>query len=235
MVYICHSASVFTLTSIAHERHCAICQPLTNRLREISIKWVISQTWLLAVLIHIPSIIFCGTQVNKYKQSSCSCYELFPSPGVGKAYAISKYLIVYVLPASVIIYHYTAVIRALRQESSGDEESGFTSRETKKRVVKMLIASSAFFFIAWTPFYTSYLLKDTGVDKRSVYSFVWYFSMLLALGNCAYNPVIYCLLSKNFREGFNAVLCWYCRKKLVMPLRNRANMNFNHALPNTRC
>ena len=172
LVYICHSASVFTLTSIAHERYCAICQPLTNRLRESSIKWVISLIWLLAILIHIPSIIYCGTQVNKFKQSSCSCYELFPSPAVAKAYAISKYLMVYVFPASVIIYRYTAVIRTLRQESSGDGESGFTSRETKKHVVKMLIASSAFFFIAWTPFYTSYLLKDTGVDKRSVYRYV---------------------------------------------------------------
>jgi hypothetical protein len=59
--------------------------------------------------------------------------------------------------------------------------------------------------------------------------------MLLALGNCAYNPVIYCLLSRNFREGFNAVLCWCCRRRLVVPLRNGANMNFNHVLPNARC
>ena len=171
-MYICHSASVLTLTSIAHERYCAICQPLANHLRQTSIKWLIPQIWLLSILIHVPSMMYCGTQVNKYKQSSCSCYELFPSPGVARAYAISKYLMVYVFPASVIIYRYTAVIRTLRQESSRDAESGFTSRETKKHVVRMLIASTTFFFIAWTPFYTSYLLKDTGVDKRSVYRYV---------------------------------------------------------------
>lgn len=172
LVYICHGASVFTLTSIAHERYHAICQPLANRIRQTSVKSTIPKTWFLAILIHIPSVIYCGTQVNKYKQSSCSCFELFPSLGVAKAYAISKYLIVYVFPAVVVIYRYTAVIRRLRQQSSGDGESGFTSQETKKRVVKMLIASSVFFFFAWTPFYTSYLLKDTGVDKRSVYRYV---------------------------------------------------------------
>lgn len=171
-MYICHGVSVFTLTSIAHERYYAICQPLTNHLRETSIKWTIPQTWLLAVLIHIPSMIYCGTQVNKYKQSSCTCYELFPSRGAAKAYAISRYLIVYVFPVVVVIYRYSAIIRRLRHESTGDREPGFTSQETKKHVVKMLIASSVFFFFAWTPFYTSYLLKDTGVDKRSIYRYV---------------------------------------------------------------
>lgn len=171
LVYICHGVSVFTLTAIAHERYYAICQPLANHLRQTSVKRTIPQTWLLAVLIHIPSIIYCGTQVNKYKQSSCTCYELFPSPGAAKAYAISRYLIVYVSPVVVVIYRYSAIIRRLRQESAGDREPGFTTQETKKHVVKMLIASSVFFFFAWTPFYTSYLLKDTGVDKRRVYRY----------------------------------------------------------------
>ncbi len=169
LVYICHSASVFTLTSVAYERYYAICHPLTNHLRQHSVKWIIPQTWLLAIFIHIPSMIYCGTQINKYKQSSCSCYELFPSPGAAIAYATFEYLMVYLFPAAIIIYRYTAVIRRLWQQSAGDGESGFTTQETKKHVVRMLIASSVFFFIAWTPFYTLYLLKGTGVDKRSVY------------------------------------------------------------------
>lgn len=42
--------------------------------------------------------------------------------------------------------------------------------------------------------------------------FVWYPSLLLGFLNCAYNPIIYCLLSKNFRQGFKSVLCCcrYC-------------------------
>lgn len=169
LVYICHGASVFTLTYIAHDRYYAICKPLTNHLRRTSMKWIIPQTWLLAILIHIPSIIYCGSQVNKFKQSSCSCYELFPNTGVAVTYAVSRYFIVYVFPVVLVFFRYTAVIRKLHQQTQSERESGFMSQETKKRVVKMLVASTVFFFLAWTPFYTSYLLQDTGVDKGSVY------------------------------------------------------------------
>lgn len=172
LVYICHGVSVFTLTGIAHERYHAICQPLTNHLRQTSIKWIIPQTWLLSIIIHVPSMVYCSTQINKFKQSSCSCYELFPSHGAAKAYAISRYMILFVFPVVFVIYRYTLVIRKLRQSSSSDGDSGFTTEETRKRVVKMLIASSVFFFLAWAPFYTSYLLRDTGVDKRNIYRYV---------------------------------------------------------------
>ena len=171
-MYICHAASVFTLTAIAHERYHAICQPLNNQQRQTSIRWIIPQTWLMAAIIHIPSVVFCGTQVKKDKQSSCSCYELFPSRVVAKAYAISRYLIVYVVPAFLVIYRYTVIVRKLREQSSRDGGSGFTSQETKKRIVKMLIASSAFFFLAWGPFYTSYLVRDSGIKKGDVYRYV---------------------------------------------------------------
>jgi hypothetical protein len=37
--------------------------------------------------------------------------------------------------------------------------------------------------------------------------YVWYPALLLAFISCAYNPVIYCFLSKNFRKAFKSILC----------------------------
>lgn len=172
LVYICHGASVFTLTAVAHERYHAICKPLLNHGRSIPVKRIIMQTWLLAILIHIPAMVFCGTQKYQHKQASCMCFERFPSRGVAQAYAISRYLMVYVLPLILVINRYLAVVLNLRKQSSSSvaaNQTGCRSIKKKKHAVKMLITSSVFFFIAWTPFYTSYLLRDTGVEKKAVY------------------------------------------------------------------
>ena len=37
--------------------------------------------------------------------------------------------------------------------------------------------------------------------------FVWYPALLLAFISCAFNPIIYCFLSKNFRKAFKSILC----------------------------
>ena len=40
------------------------------------------------------------------------------------------------------------------------------------------------------------------------YRKIWLFSQVLGFANSAWNPFIYCIFSKQFREGFKAVFFW---------------------------
>ena len=101
----------------------------------------------------------CGKSPNPH-DLSCDCHSVWPAEKYYTIYAVLIVLATYVTPFSTMIYCYLKIYRELWNKSSDDVllRSPHSVR-SRKKVVKMLIAATMFFFIAWTPYNILYILK----------------------------------------------------------------------------
>ncbi|KRX72660.1 Cholecystokinin receptor, partial [Trichinella sp. T6] len=78
------------------------------------------------------------------------------------------------------------------------------SLQTKKRVIKMLAAIVAEFFICWMPFYTFYLVV---IIRPALFDASCYVTFLIMayLSTCT-NPITYCFMNSKFRKAFLAAI-----------------------------
>lgn len=87
------------------------------------------------------------------------------------------------------------------------------SRAAKKRVIKMLFAVVLEFFICWTPlfFLQTWMTIDIQHAQENISSYFLSFVFLLSYLSTCCNPITYCFMNKNFRNGFKAA--FRCRRK----------------------
>lgn len=87
------------------------------------------------------------------------------------------------------------------------------SRAAKKRVIKMLFAVVLEFFICWTPlfFLQTWMTIDLAHAQENLSQFVLTGTFLLSYVSSCCNPITYCFMNKNFRNGFkSAFRCCGC-------------------------
>ncbi|KAL8559560.1 hypothetical protein ACOMHN_018723 [Nucella lapillus] len=118
--------------------------------------------------------------------------------------------------------------RAMRQTNSEK------SRAAKKRVIKMLFMIVIEFFVFWTPSYVimTWIVFDSESANRNVNPMVKLFFHLLSYVSACCNPITYCFMNKNFRQGFLAAFrC--CRRRHVYASR-RSEFSFSGQTVSTR-
>ena len=99
------------------------------------------------------------------------------------------------------------------------------------QVIKMLVAVVLFFIICWSPILIINILTSIGVISPLSYGYLKplrTIAHLLSYVNSCINPIVYGLMSKNFRASFHAVLssipCFSIHKGNQQP--NRSNSNY---------
>ncbi|XP_061183699.1 cholecystokinin receptor type A-like [Saccostrea echinata] len=96
------------------------------------------------------------------------------------------------------------------------QTNGDKSRASKKRVIKMLFALVFEFFLCLTPFYiihTWMIVHPRSAYKHLTAEFVMFINLLAYVSTCC-NPVTYCFMNRNFRQGFVSVFrCIYKKRK----------------------
>ncbi|XP_041357706.1 cholecystokinin receptor type A-like [Gigantopelta aegis] len=118
--------------------------------------------------------------------------------------------------------------RAMRQSNSEK------SRASKRRVIKMLFAIVLEFFICWTPTYiiTTWIVFDNDSARRHISPMAKSFVHLLSYVSSCCNPITYCFMNRNFRQGFvSAFRC--CRRRYVYARRNEMSFSGNTASTRT--
>lgn len=74
----------------------------------------------------------------------------------------------------------------------------------------MLVAIVALFGVCWAPGLVDNVLVSFGFLDRLHYGLLKYLRQAFACmsyGNSCVNPIVYALMSKNFRNGFKSALC----------------------------
>ena len=122
------------------------------------------------------------------------------------------------LPAHRLMFKsrdpYKPSLRLSRRSNTGKWQARRLHAETKAAKTVGIIVGG--FIVCWFPFFTIYLARAymCCVPGVMMKLFTW-----LGYANSGINPVIYCVVSRDFRRAFKAILCGCsCREEGVKSL-----------------
>ncbi|NXB57559.1 RL3R1 protein, partial [Struthidea cinerea] len=215
-------ASVFFLTAMSVARYHSVASAVKNQRRGdplggcCSAKWLCALIWLSAVLASLPHAIFSTTATVF---DDVLCLVKFPEGQGNNAqfwlglYHIQKVLLGFVVPLVIISLCYLLLVRFISDKHVGSACSGPSIRRRSKvtRSVSIVVLS---FFLCWLPNQAlttwGILIKLNVVHFSNEYflSQVYLFpiSVCLAHSNSCLNPILYCLMRREFRKALKSLL-----------------------------
>ncbi len=195
-------ASVFFLTAMSITRYWSVASALKipSRKKSVSVKWVCAVLWILATVVTAPTLIFSTvTEVAGEKL----CLLKFPDGQDWLAlYHLQKIVIAFILPMFILSVCYLLLLRFIRKRGIN------TQQRRRSKVTKSVTVVVLSFFICWMPNHAitlwGVLVKLNAVhwDKTyyMVHTYVFPVTVCLAHTNSCLNPVLYCLMRREFRK-----------------------------------
>uniref|UniRef100_A0A8C6XNR1 G protein-coupled receptor 83 n=1 Tax=Naja naja TaxID=35670 RepID=A0A8C6XNR1_NAJNA len=153
------------------------------------------------------------------------CLSSFPPPTdlYWKYLDLTTFMLLYLLPFSVISITYISVAKKLWMRNAiGDVTMNqyYARQRKKKTTLKMLMVVMMVFGVCWFPMncYLILMSNQAIYHNNSLYfAFHWF-----AMSSACYNPFIYCWLNEGFRTELRALLGMCCKKQASssQPLRS---------------
>ncbi|XP_065133337.1 relaxin-3 receptor 1 [Paramisgurnus dabryanus] len=196
-------ASAFFLTAMSVTRYWSVASALKDRTRNrtCSVKLVSALLWVLATIATAPTTIF--STVRKVDGVKL-CLLRFPRGQYWLAlYHVQKIVVAFVIPMLIITVCYLLLLRLIRERSMNNNLPKRQSRVTKSVTIVVLS-----FFICWMPNHAitlwGVLVKLNVVEWDRIYymlhTYVFSVTICLATTNSCLNPVLYCLMRREFRK-----------------------------------
>ncbi|KAM3609869.1 uncharacterized protein V6R79_021612 [Siganus canaliculatus] len=197
-------ASVFFLTAMSVTRYWSVASALKDRTRRrvCPVRWVIAGLWVSATVATLPTAIFSTVRSVAGERL---CLLAFPDGQSWLAlYHLQKILLAFVFPMLIISACYLLLLRFVRLRSMSNNNP-LKRRSRVTRSVTIVVLS---FFICWMPNHAitfwGVLVKFNVVnwDKAyyMVHTYVHPVTVCLAHTNSCLNPVLYCLMNREFRR-----------------------------------
>ncbi|XP_041966517.1 relaxin-3 receptor 1 [Alosa sapidissima] len=196
-------ASVFFLTAMSVTRYWSVASALkdSTRHKTCSVKWVSALLWMSATVATAPTVFF-STVTNIAGEKLCLLK--FPEGYRWLAlYHLQKILVAFVFPMLIVSICYILLLRFIRLRSMNNNHPERRSRVTKSVIIVVLS-----FFLCWMPNHAitlwGVLVKFNLVhwDKAyyMVHTYIFPVTICLAHVNSCLNPVLYCLMRREFRK-----------------------------------
>ncbi|KAG1939201.1 medium-wave-sensitive opsin [Pimephales promelas] len=161
--------------------------------------------WLYCLFWAVAPLLGWSSYGPEGVQTSCSLgWE--ERSWTNYSYLIAYTLMCFILPTAVIIYCYSNVLVSIRKINKSIElQGGKNCLEDNEYAVRMVLAMIVAFFICWLP-YTA--LSVVVVVNPDIYipPLVATMPMYFAKTSPVYNPIIYFLTNKRFRESSLEIL-----------------------------
>ncbi|KAG9465891.1 hypothetical protein GDO78_017584, partial [Eleutherodactylus coqui] len=199
--------NVFLLTAMAVTRYwsVALALSLRRRVSTYAAKWISFVLWLLALGATIPTTIFAST--NQILGDDL-CLLKFPGNKWLATYHLQRVIIAFVIPLVVISFSYIMLLNFLRQH-----RVNCTNQHRQSKITNSIQLVIIVFFVCWFPNHAGtfwgILVKYEVVQWSEAYyyfhTYVYPFTICLAHSNSCLNPIIYCLMRKEFRKSLKAL------------------------------
>ncbi|XP_072940804.1 neuropeptide Y receptor type 1-like [Epargyreus clarus] len=260
------AASVFTLTAMSVDRWLSISpEPRLRPPGRRQALLLLSLLWVAALLIFIPLLMVATVRresvpiISKgYKNLSIEtrdvhfCTEEWPSQETRKQFGTFSFTLVYAIPGSITILSYACMGRTLcsvRPPFDIDEgnvcmQQGLRLMKERKRVAWILLLLAVLFALCWLPYNIMQLLLDINAVNVKTLSVYLPYALFIGHANSAINPIVYCLMTRNFQRSVHKLLCgrglcqqakftvnWRCTQK---PEGSSSDYELYHE-PHKRC
>ncbi|XP_053555642.1 relaxin-3 receptor 1 [Bombina bombina] len=201
-------ASVFFLTAMSVARYYSVASALKTKRRNIgcSAKWVSVLIWVSAILASLPNAIFCTTSTVS---SDVLCLVKFPVKNDNPQfwlglYHAQKVLLGFVIPLFIITICYLLLVRFITDRNVSSSSTKRRSKVTKSVTIVVLS-----FFLCWLP---NHALTTWGIlikwnvlqfsyEYFTIQAYIFPLTVCLAHSNSCLNPILYCLMRREFRKA----------------------------------
>ncbi|CAF1476045.1 unnamed protein product [Rotaria magnacalcarata] len=202
--HISIAANVLTYVAISLDRYFAIIHPLRTKLTHKQTLMIICSIWILSFLVSSPAIL-------SYSHATSYC-KLAKDDSLDRFEWIF-FSVTYVCPIVILTITYTRIAIELWGQTAIGEVTK-RQRDTvqsKRKIVKMLIAVVLIFGICWFPQQLYFILLSLfpSIPTLSGTPYAYLISYFFAMTNSMYNPFLYCCMNNRFRNGFRSVFR-YC-------------------------
>ncbi|XP_032461930.1 neurotensin receptor type 1 [Phocoena sinus] len=256
----CTYATALNVASLSVERYLAICHPFKAKtlMSRSRTKKFISAIWLASGLLAVPMLFTMGQQnrsADGQHPGGLVCTPIVGAAKVKIAIQINTFMS-FVLPMvaisvlnTIIANKLTVMVRQAAEQGQvrtvGDQHSSFSMSIEPGRVqalrhgVRVLRAVVIAFVVCWLPYHVRRLMFSYISDEQwtpFLYDFYHYFYMLtnaLFYVSSTINPVLYNLVSANFRQIFLSTLACLCplwgyRRRRPAFSRKASSMSGSH-------
>ncbi|XP_030646766.1 opsin-VA-like [Chanos chanos] len=192
--------SLCTLTLLAYERYNVVCKPMAGfKLNVRRSCYGLMFVWSFCLFWAVTPLLGWSSYGPEGVQTSCSLgWE--ERSWSNYSYLILYTILCFLLPTGIIIYCYTKVLIFMRKLNKSVElQGGRSSLEENERAVRMVLAMIAAFFICWLP-YTVLSVIVVVDPELYIPPLVATMPMYFAKTSPVYNPIIYFLSNKQFRD-----------------------------------
>ncbi|KAK7890977.1 hypothetical protein WMY93_022940 [Mugilogobius chulae] len=221
--------SLCTLTLLAYERYHVVCKPraglklsMRRSMMGLLFVWVFCLFWAITPLFGWSGYGPEGVQTScslAWEERSWSNYS----------YLLLYTLLCFLVPVAIIIYCYFKVLTSMNKLNRSVElQGGRSSLQENEHAVTMVLCMIVAFFVCWLP-YTVLSVVVVADPELYIHPLIATMPMYFAKTSPVYNPIIYFLSNKQFRDATLEVLS--CGKYIphgpasanisMQPLNNR--------------
>ena len=184
---------------------------MDSQLSKSKARFILLCAWLIPVIIiSLPLWIYMRLIPNDQV-----CDVIWPNQNSNIAYFITLNLLFYVMPLALIVYYYMRIRvslkassgfhRQMRKTSSRSALRGDLTKQIQRnaKALRVLTPVVIVFFVTMLPFSAFRLALVFADMSRFRYTRTLFFASIISvLGNSSANPLIYTIVSPEFRRSF---------------------------------
>ncbi|CAB3250926.1 unnamed protein product [Arctia plantaginis] len=143
------------------------------------------------------------------------CTEKWPDSIKKELFGAFSFILVYAVPGCILVVSYSLMGRRLcsvlppcdQTEGSANSQQRLRIVRERKRVAWILLLLAVLFALCWLPYNILQLLIDVNAVHVESVSIILPYTLLLGHTNSAINPIVYCLMTRNFRRSLRKLIC----------------------------
>jgi hypothetical protein len=234
------AVSVMTLLAMSYERYRLIVTPFKSHINSKIAICTIVITWLISCLLVLPYMMVLRLDHDD------ECKERWPQEIYRKAFTLSVFLVLYLIPLIIISVFYALIIKTMYQDSRRrimecfDSTSADRNAHTRDmmvnriqrnmRVVKIFMSAGLVFAVCMLPTHLSWLWHDFGSGSNNRhFTKIVTFSNVLMYSNSAIDPFIFgsFKLRKLFLDVSCCRVCRGNQRGTIYRLRTTTKLNMD--------